>query len=391
MSARVRGDGDSGVVAACYEAAIDPARWRTALELASRARAADSMILTAGDHDGRVDAALAAGVDPKVVTDYTRRAPSSPLVSALRAAPLCAPVYDRLLMPRAEFEKSAFYQDWARPSGLAEGMVSALAPMGPDVITLGAARERGRSTRPFTEGVALTRFAGVSRHFARAALIQRRLMRADGLPQGANAVALHALSVPALFLDARGRALWVNSAAETLLRGRDGLSYSRNRALAGASSADTARLGALIAAAAAGVGSAAQLRRPSGAQPLLALAAPSGAAPDPWRSALAASATPRIALFVVDPSAPLAKRGDSAPAARLRALFGLTAAEAATALEAASGDGLPAVAQTLGVGPGTVRTHAKAIFGKTGVRGQADLARLLTRLGLIEAKGGVRS
>jgi len=391
MSARLRSDDLAEVAAACYEAAIEPGQWPAALELASQACDADSMILMAGDHDGRIDAAIAAGVDPQVVAAYTRHAPSSPLVSALRAAPLCTPVCDRFTMPRAEFERSAFYQDWVRPSGFAEGMVSALSPMRQDVIALTATRDRGRSARPFTEGAAVTRFATVSRHFGRAASIQRRLMRAEALPRGASAAALQALSVPTLLLDARGRALWVNMAAETLLRAGAGLSYSRDRALMGASSADTARLGRLIAAAAAGVGGAAALSRPSAAQPLLALAAPSGAAPDPWRSAVAAGATPRVALFVIDPDAPLAKRGEAAPAARLRALFGLTAAEAATALEAASGEGLPAVAQALGVGPGTVRTHAKAVFAKTGARGQADLARLLARLGLIEAKGGPRS
>jgi DNA-binding CsgD family transcriptional regulator len=389
MGARLRSDDLAEVAAACYEAAIDPARWPAALEFASKACDADSMILMAGDHDGRIDAAIAAGLDPQVVAAYTRHAPSSPLVSALRAAPLCTPVCDRFTMPRAEFEKSAFYQDWVRPSGLAEGMVSALSPMKQDVIALTATRERGRSARPFTESAALTRFAAVSRQFGRAASIQRRLMRAEALPRGATAAALQALSVPTLLLDQRGRALWVNAAAENLLRDRNGLSYSRDRALAGASSADTARLGGLIAAAASGEGGAAALSRPSGAPPLLALAAPPGAAPDPWRAAVTAGATPRVVLFVIDPSAPLTRRGAAAPAARLRALFGLTAAEAATALQAAGGDGLPAVAQTLGVGPGTVRTHAKAIFAKTGARGQADLARLLTRLGLIEAKGGV--
>jgi DNA-binding CsgD family transcriptional regulator len=384
MRARLRSDDLTEVAAACYEAAIDPARWPAALDFASKACDADSMILMAGDHDGRIDAAIAAGVDPQIVAAYTRHAPSSPLVSALRAAPLCTPVCDRFTMPRAEFEKSAFYQDWVRPSGLAEGMVSALSPMRHDVIALTATRERARTARPFTEGAASTRFASVSRHFGRAAMIQRRLMRAEGLPRGASAAALQALSVPTLLLDARGRAMWANTAAEHLLSSADGLSSSREKALTGASSADTAKLGDLIAAAAAGAGGAAALRRPSGAQPLLALALPIGPAPDPWRSAVAAGATPRVALFVIDPSAPLAKRSDGPRGARLRGLFGLTAAEAATALEIAGGEGLPAVAQTLGVGPGTVRTHAKAIFAKTGARGQADLARLLARLGLIE-------
>jgi len=279
---------------------------------------------------------------------------------------------------------SAFYQNWVRPSGFAEGLVSALSPIGPDVIVLTLMRERGLAPRPFTEGAALSRFAALVPHFGRAAAIQRRLTRAEALPQGATAAALQALSVPTLLLDSRGRALWANEAAENLLCSCDGLRSARDRGLLGASATDNAKLHKLLADAVAGIGGSAALRRPSGAPSLLALALPSGVSPDPWRSAVVSTETPRIVLFVIDPTAPLARRNDTAPAARLRALFGLTAAEAATALEAAGGEGFPAVAQALGVAPGTVRSHAKAVFAKMNVRGQADLARLLSRLGLIE-------
>ena len=386
MGASPRAAGQADVIAACYEAAIDATRWPAALELAIKACAADSAILIAGDLDRRLGAAIATGVGPDVVTTYIEHAWCSPLAPAAHAAPLYAPVYDRLVMPRGQFEGSGFFQDWARPWGLAEGVVSALSPIGPSGVVLTLMRERGLSSRPFTDDGALSRFAALAPHFGRAASIQRRLMRAEALPQGASAAALQALSVPLLLLDSRGRALWMNEAAETLLHSRDGLSSARDGGLLGASSAETAKLSRLLAEAAAGIGGAAPLRRPTGAPPLLALALPSGVSPDPWRSAVAAAKTPRIVLFVIDPVASVARRGDAAAGARLRALFGLTAAEAATALAAASGEGLPAAAEALGMALGTVRTHAKAVFAKTEVRGQADLARLLVRLGLIEER-----
>jgi DNA-binding CsgD family transcriptional regulator len=187
-------------------------------------------------------------------------------------------------------------------------------------------------------------------------------------------------------LSARGKVLWANTAAETLLRARAGLISSRDGVLTGALAADTKRLSALVAAVSSGTGSTATLRRASDMPPLLALGVPCALQPDPWRDVIVADTAPRVALFVLDPSASLAGHGSTAPAIRLRALFGLTAAEAAAALAVASGDGLPGVAHMFGVAPGTVRTHVKSVFAKTQVHSQVELARLLAQLGLIEAE-----
>jgi DNA-binding NarL/FixJ family response regulator len=50
--------------------------------------------------------------------------------------------------------------------------------------------------------------------------------------------------------------------------------------------------------------------------------------------------------------------------------------EAAVAVAPAGGDGLAAVAAAQGVAVATARTHAQHVYRKTGVRGQAALARL---------------
>ena len=66
--------------------------------------------------------------------------------------------------------------------------------------------------------------------------------------------------------------------------------------------------------------------------------------------------------------------------ARLASEHGLTPAEAAVALEAENGDGRAAIAKRLGIQETTVRSHLSAIFDKTGVRRQAELVRLVSRL-----------
>ena len=69
-----------------------------------------------------------------------------------------------------------------------------------------------------------------------------------------------------------------------------------------------------------------------------------------------------------------------APAAMLlREFYGLTAAEAAVATQAAHGEGLGAVARVLGIAPNTARSHLTHVFDKTDTHRQAELAWLLAR------------
>jgi DNA-binding CsgD family transcriptional regulator len=58
--------------------------------------------------------------------------------------------------------------------------------------------------------------------------------------------------------------------------------------------------------------------------------------------------------------------------------YGLTPAETRIAIYLARGGSIASFAQEFGVSKGTVRTHLKAIFAKTGVRRQVALATLIT-------------
>lgn len=69
---------------------------------------------------------------------------------------------------------------------------------------------------------------------------------------------------------------------------------------------------------------------------------------------------------------------------RLRALFGLTGAEAKLAQRLASGDSVEEVAQELCIKMTTARTQLAAIFGKTATRRQAKLVAVLSRIAHLE-------
>jgi len=70
--------------------------------------------------------------------------------------------------------------------------------------------------------------------------------------------------------------------------------------------------------------------------------------------------------------------------ARLRELFGLTAAEARFAQLLASGDSAEEVAETLGIKLTTARSKLAVIFSKTQTRRQTKLVALLSRIAHLE-------
>ncbi|MSO75674.1 MAG: helix-turn-helix transcriptional regulator [Alphaproteobacteria bacterium] len=83
--------------------------------------------------------------------------------------------------------------------------------------------------------------------------------------------------------------------------------------------------------------------------------------------------TPAVVLILIsDPD-----REKSGIARDLRALYGLTPAEADVAVALAEGKTLDRVAEERGVSRETVRFQLKAIYAKTGTSRQAELARLV--------------
>ena len=72
--------------------------------------------------------------------------------------------------------------------------------------------------------------------------------------------------------------------------------------------------------------------------------------------------------------------------ARVRALFGLTAAEARLAQLLASGDTLEEVAEKLCIKLTTARSQLAIIFSKAGIRRQTKLVAILSRIAHLERR-----
>ena len=88
---------------------------------------------------------------------------------------------------------------------------------------------------------------------------------------------------------------------------------------------------------------------------------------------------PTAIVLVVDPC----REETRAVTRMLRALFALTAAEAAAVEALAQGQGAKDAAEALRIAPSTLRWHLQQVFEKTGTARQAQLARLVERLGTV--------
>jgi DNA-binding CsgD family transcriptional regulator len=79
-------------------------------------------------------------------------------------------------------------------------------------------------------------------------------------------------------------------------------------------------------------------------------------------------------LVVIDPELSAAP-----PIEALRALYGLTDAEARLTCALLEGARLEDYAERVGISMNTARTHLKSVFAKTDTDRQAELMRLLSR------------
>jgi DNA-binding CsgD family transcriptional regulator len=215
-------------------------------------------------------------------------------------------------------------------------------------------------------------------HLHRAAEINMRLSETRLTVTG-SAEALNRLAQPTMILGTDCTVLFMNTAAEEIVAGGDGLSVQHG-ILTAADRAQNTQFRRIVAGAAqdgtAGVPTGTlRLHRPSLRRPFSILAAPLRRRPD-W---LAVSPSAAI-VFVIDP-----ERSLTIAPAYLRQAHGLTPAEAAVTLKVLRGRGLQAAANELGISLSTTRTHLQHVFEKTHTRRQAELVRLI-----VEGQSGLR-
>jgi DNA-binding CsgD family transcriptional regulator len=350
------------LTAAIYDAVIDPSRWDEVVKCIVEATKSFSGNFVLQEADAGSLTAL-YNVDPFFADAYAQTYhKNDPLATpAWSVAP--GEVRGCSYTQTEWFKASAYYDEFVRPQGWVDLVVTGLART-PNAFSLLALTRSPNAV--WVEPAEWNLLETLAPHLRRAAAIHCLLARTRATANSLAAAAGFAVFV----LADNCRVLYANPKAEDLVRRQLGLRYERGQ-LAAATPALTACLNALVRAgsgrAAGELSGTLELSRGENCPPLLAHVIPLAAC---RAAAVFDIDRPAAAVFVVDPAA-----GLSAQIQRFAARFGLTVAEARVLAEIIGGDGILAAAARLKVTEATARTHAQRILAKTGTTRQTELIR----------------
>jgi DNA-binding CsgD family transcriptional regulator len=357
-----------------YDAALTANAWQPMLESVVNLVDGDHAMLFARDPAREnADVATSAGMDERALARFLSPEAAGWIEPSVRAVPSGAVVIRSRLVSDHDFERSDFYNGFVRPAGGFHGLA-----LGFDTPTLSSflAVCRRRRAGDF-EAKHAAALQTLSPHLAMALRVRQRLDLTDLGAAGAWAT-IDQLGTAFMIVDAEAAVVFANEAALGLVRGGRGLRLGRD-GLYAANAAASRTLRRVIAGCARAKGASGDA---AGVVDLLVCEGEAlriAVAPfRPERIGLDTGwrAKPLALLIVTDPG-----RERDARKTRLRQRFGLTPAEADLAMEIAHGDGRKAAAARLGIAVSTARMHLTRIFEKTGVHRQAELVRVVLRIG----------
>jgi DNA-binding CsgD family transcriptional regulator len=358
----------TALVAAIYQAGADFRCWPDAMRLMGQAFHAPAVVF--GNNSRRAEEAflIAPQVDPIQLERYGRYYHGiNPIWLRVLSARVGAVKTDTMLIPRREFARTEFFNDFLLPldHGSMLGVVAHAGPSRRLDVVVQRRREFERDD--------IVLYRRLAPHLQRAVHLNVKLELLN-LQCAASAEMLHQLDKGAFLVDAAARILFANREADHLTTPGGGLRVV-NGTLRAPSAAGTAKLHALIAGC-AGQGHGVE----NGGLLLLARGperAPITVSVLPFRreEPILLSQQPVAIVFTSDPD-----RASVSVAERIKLRHGLTPAETAFAIEIVKGDGIQASADRLGITRATARTHLSHIFRKTNTSRQAELVRLLSRV-----------
>lgn len=272
------------------------------------------------------------------------------------------------LCSRREFLRSEWYADFCRPLGWTQGLGATVFQDGESTANIGVFANDRR--QPYDEGD-LALFRILMPHLQRGLKMYRRLAASESRGNAFEAV-LYGLPTPALLVAAQGTVLFMNAAAERLIRASRGLVIEGGR-LGAVLSEESKWLRAMIAGAART--SAGQGRRAGGSleisilnsrEALDVLVAPLPSRQGDW----ILNRIPAAAVLVTD-------RSRVALAEVLGQAHGLTVTEAKVAVAVSRGLSGKEICRELEISYNTLKTHLKHIHAKTYTKHYAELVRIL--------------
>lgn len=366
-----------------YEAPLAHGAWQPALTAVAdfvRAESCDLnffepkfFVYKRWEH-ARVDADTIERYASAFMSDLRNVHPRVPIVAGMQGGQMFA---DSELWSAAERGRHPYFVEVFQRAGLHDGITACVnaGTGGADLIVLGTyfARPIGAAALPECR----QRIAALLPHLRRACEMDARLLQArqetatlkEALNRTGDAVAM---------LDREGRVVFANRRAAATFNAGSGIDLAPDeRLLLSTSEARAALARALSRCAGSMVWTPAQdvgppgsvvVRRGDGPPRILTL--------QPLPRELAGAFGAVALLFISDPG------GQSADhATLLRAVYGLTLAEAQLAEAVCNGAALKDYAGSRQISYETARTYLRRIYDKTGARRQSELARLVRALG----------
>jgi GAF domain-containing protein/DNA-binding CsgD family transcriptional regulator len=351
-----------------YDGITDDAAWTAALAMIADAVGAAGAGLGVQNMATHEFWAVAQnGIDPAMRATYERLAPKNRIWQAISRAG--RPLADQMVMPKAEFLRSALHAEYFVPQGFHSVMAAPVLANGSHsgVVVAFGSRRRGDFEEPD-----LAELEDLASHLSRAIslrLDRTRLMEdlharnhvLDDAPDGI------------LLLDAALGVQHANQPAQAVLARRDGLLLRHGRLVCGDARDNDELQKTLHALETSGVppsGGWVVARRRTGTPLLLQVRR--------VRSADVRALLPGTAIVarIKDPD-----RDRLPTPVLLRRMFGLTLGEARAVLAVCCAQSQDAAARHAGVARTTLRTQLHHAYEKLGLHDRADLLRLLVSYG----------
>lgn len=359
-----------------YEAVLRPAGWQLVLRETARLLHARDGSFATYNFETRVGATECLPIDPEYARRYEEDwAHRNFLWRATHSLPVGTMFSFEAAMPRAQFEKTDFFNEWWLPQGMTKALgVNLIATKAlSSVATFHRPPNRPDFDREDTE-----RLRTLLPHLSRAMEIRQQLEASAGIAEDFRET-LESLSKPAFLVDSDCRLQFANSATSSLSR-RGDLNASAYHPIVTRRADQTRLLHRLVSEVfrKGGAGGRIGLCRSDG-RPLTLTVTRLHVSASPF-------ARPSALILIDDPDLHSSFHGS---ANLLRTLYGLTNSEAHLALLIVEGQRLQQAADERGISLATAKTHLSHVFQKTGVTSQGELIRLLMASGISNPSGAL--
>jgi DNA-binding CsgD family transcriptional regulator len=349
----------SKLIGRIYDASLDPRHWQGVLASMCGLMDAKAASIQMFDplNNNKLRLSMDYGSDPKwaelLHSTYAALCPIGPIL-LLAELDEAGSIFNYI--DEEEFVETRFYKEWCVPQDFHDMTGAILAKSQAEIGTLSVIRSR---SKPNFNAVELELLGMITPHVRRAVTIAG-LFEHQAIELAGLTTLMQKLSTAIIVVDASGRVLKSNAAAETLLIGGETFRIESGR-LAFSSVEGSKGLSDALSMC---NGSPAIVPLTSGPQSRLTAAVVSM---DAKHST--------FAVLVHAPQPTLPAMGKP-----LVQAFGFTPREVAVLMPVLEGKAAAEIAEALGVSVPTVRTHLASLMEKTKTTRQADLVRVVMQV-----------